>query len=526
MTEFTKKIPQILKHLFEQEIIAFEYQDIHLLNEHLSSFQSNAALIKRYDLILNSDNNSDVKSDITPSQFFKCYVKGYYKLSKEDFHNYIKEQNIIPKDDYYDEENARNWKTKNIILDITKLIKNVGLSEYINSCYIPKSESKQFIEHFKNNKYINWSSLSSNESFGWTPEIIELGIELWDWEALISNNSINWTFELIDKYKDLLNWAYVSSLKLAWDINSIYKFKEYIVFKGGFGSGLINANGKWNRTDEFARYSEKYKVIGNISANTFINWSDLLIDEFIDLFDWSCLSSNESVNWTASRINKYENRIDFTLLSQNMNVEWSSDLIDRYANKLNFEGLLKNPKVTWTIELVEKNIKNIEPLVFAKYANIDSEIIIKFENLWESRITQLHGGRSNSNGTYSYETEHTLWEYLCLNENVVWNDLLIEKYIDKLSLKDLDGTRISISIEIINKFWDYKKNEMTDYWENYNGSKQETFKDIYFRDIIKNSTITDIDIESFKENEIKWWGVLNDYSFLNRSIENILKKII
>ena len=530
MDEFTKKIPQILKQLFETQQIAFEYQDIHLLNEQLGLFQTNAALIERYDLVLNSDNNCNIKNDNVPSPFFKCYVQGYYELSKEDLHYYLKEQNIIPTDEYinqfHDKEKARNWKTKNIILDITKLIKNVRVSEYRNECYVPKSESIQFIEQFKNNKYINWASLSSNESFGWTSEIIELGVELWDWEALISNNSINWSFELIDKYKDKLNWAYVSSLNLDWDINSISKFKEYLIFKGGYGSGLINANGKWNRSDAFARYSEKHKVVGNISANTFIKWDDSLIDEFIDIFDWSYLSNNESINWFASRISKYENRIDFKLLSTNKNVEWSSYLINRYSDKLHFESLIKNPKVIWTFELIERHIKNIEPLLLAKYANINSEIIIKFEILWDNKVTQTHGGRRNSDGIYSYYTQHTLWEYLCLNEHVVWNDLLIEKYIDNLSLKDLNDSRICISTKIINKYWDYMRNEMTDYWESYSGSEEETFEDIYFRDKIKNATITDIDINSFKENEIKWWGVLNDFNYLNKSIKEVLKQFL
>ena len=531
MDEFTKKIPQILKQLFEQQQIVFENQNIYMLKEQLNSFQSDTALIQRYNSTLYSDIKN-CESENNNSQYFECRIQGYFNLTQEDLKEYLKKENIDI-NDYYENEfqikdDARKWKEKEIIFKLNRLFVDVKKTKFGNIFLINNSESKIFLNHFIRNKYIDWSwsGLSSDENFDWTVETIELGVDNWDWEALISNKSINWSFELIDKYKDKLNWAYVSSLNLDWDINSISKFKEYIVFKGGYGSGLINANGKWNRSDAFARYSEKYKVIGNISANTFIKWDDSIIDEFIDLFDWSYLSSNESVNWTASRINKYENRIDFELLSRNMNVEWSSDLIDSYANKLNFDGLLKNPKVIWTIELVENNIKNIEPLLLAKYANIDSEIIIKFETLWDKKVTQTHGGRRNSDGIYSYYTQHTLWEYLCLNEHVVWNDLLIEKYIDKLSLKDLNDSRICISTKTINKYWDYMRNEMTDYWESYSGSEEETFEDIYFRDKIKNATISDIDIDCFKENEIKWWGVLNDFNYLNKSIKEVLKQFL
>ena len=481
---------------------------------------------RRYSSILLPEINEE--NSVNGELYFQARIEGYYELTSEEIQEYCDLNRINLKDKstwlYNVKEKAREWKTSTIRNEILNKIHGAQPSEFKNIVLIPKSESKEFYQKFKNQNHIDWdwAGLSSEVNFDWTPDILEDGKDLWHWETLIANQGIKWNFTLINQYKERLNWAYISSMDLEWNIFEIGRFKDFLVFKGEYGSGLQSANGKWHRTDRFADYSRKHNVVGNISANKLIDWDVELIQKFKEYWDWELLSKNPSVKWNQSNIKIFDKHIDYISLSKNPNFDWDETFIIKNKDKLCIHSLVENNSIVWTSNLISNFLNEIDFTQLAKEGNISKEAIIEWGEKWNQKDNQRHYGRRNSDGSYYYYTTHTLWEYLCNNHNIIWTEDILSQFLELIPLKNLCGKRIEVSTQFINANWDYYKNEMTSYWENYDGDTRETFQDIYLRDKLKDCKILDLTLDKFIENEIRWWGVFCSDEFLNQTIKDII----
>jgi len=78
-------------------------------------------------------------------------------------------------------------------------LKKMPISEYYNYVF----DMKNTLSDKKQSSICK--SLSKNESFVWTSELIEKYDDKWDWSYLSTNNSIPWTLKLINKYADKLS---------------------------------------------------------------------------------------------------------------------------------------------------------------------------------------------------------------------------------------------------------------------------------------------------------------------------------
>lgn len=498
-------------------------------------FQSSHHIKKRYANVLHNTHiqKQETKKNNKYDGCFTFRISRIYSYSKELITEYCKNNGIelnygnisSPKL----ETLAREWKF-NQIRD--KVIYNFIHRSYMNEYYISKADSMKFIEMFKDEIYCDWGSFSENEFFDWNPKTIEIGSKLWNWQTLTTNPFVDWTFNLINKYKDNddLKWTYLSAM-VKWDLDHIREFQKYIFFDGGYSydekillenkwvlhldRSILHINGK--KTELIQDF-----IVGNISDNRNINWNDELINNYIDKWDWNCLSKNTSIDWNQQKVEIYERYIDFNGLSENECIIWDIDFISKYENKLNFDKLVLNQSVFWTNIMFDKFKNRIDHFIFSKHAKFSPDIIINNLELWEFENIETHKVKVNSDGTFFYETKHKLWEFLLSNKNIVWDDTLIEHCISRIPLHSIVSEHLIVSVETINKYWDYNKTELIEYVEHFRGVGDEEIKLVYFRDCLRQSTITNLTFEMFKENEIHWWGVLNDFLFLNPTIKELL----
>lgn len=163
-------------------------------------------------------------------------------------------------------------------------------------------------------------------------------------------------FEQIKKYEN----------KLLWNDN----------VSGFFVYGLSsNENLKW--TDELVYDFKNNWDWTAISSFIFgIFWYDGILDKYIDKINWKSISWNTKIPWSADLIHKYSHKLDWDTLSQNTSIPWDEELIRKYEGKINFEYLSNNLSTPWS----EKNIythtvtKNTLPLEKSLY------LIERYEN--------------------------------------------------------------------------------------------------------------------------------------------------
>lgn len=451
-------------------------------------------------------------------EHFECKFDYRAKINTEDVDNYCQINNI--KQDktsstyFWDYLKFENEAKKELIENLRVEIKNtiskaiIQESQYSIKLLIPKNDFSKFFKYFIENNFIDWSHIATLKDLPWSKEIIESGKNFWNWELLQSYSIIEWTFNDLENYKDLINWSFIPDLKLKWDIKNIYQFIEYLNFKVAPSRSSIN----------YQEYLHKNKgAYDCFSAKEDLEWDDKLIIEFYNNWDWFYLSCNNGINWTMERIEKFEQTINFSSLSHNKSINWNYGLIKKYSTKLNFLNLVTNNSVYWTLELFEEYFDEINIYHFAKSANIDSSIIIKFKNIWKEE----HKNKVYNRKTYETYTLHSLWEYLSKNKNLIWNDSLIDNCINEMSFNKISDNNIQLSVSTINKYWDFKKTERV-YYRFKDWDITERFEEIYFRDVIKNATIIDLTINDYESNKEKWSGVLICNEFTNKSIKELI----
>jgi len=151
--------------------------------------------------------------------------------------------------------------------------------------------SVEFIERYvetdlKTDLALKWSGLSLNESIPWSPDLIERFMGKWDWDVLSGNNGVAFTIDQIEKYKDKIIWK------------------------------------------------RKHPNFGSLSDNTSLEWSEELIDTFIENWCWDDLSKNIGVQWTEKMIIKYWDKLNLNELFRNPSLPWSFDFLIKFENEI------------------------------------------------------------------------------------------------------------------------------------------------------------------------------------------------
>lgn len=351
-----------------------------------------------------------------------------------------------------------------------------------------------------------------------------------DFDILCKNKRIELSIEFIDEFKDILNWEYVILFKhITWNIDLISKFQEYI-FKP-----ITPLNRKYNYSNPLFQFRQELNHSGYFESNLNVEWSETLIDKFIDKWNWKYLYINKISRDIISNNPKYKDYIQSEFI-----VEFSDDIIEieNYSDIENFFNYIgQNYNIIWTPNLFDKYIKNSKVVsldLFCENAKIDNETIIQNQEYWNKLIEKQEHYRRNSDGSYFDINYDYLWEYLFINKNLEWNDHLIINCIENIKFHLLYRIRnLKLNVDTINKYFDYSKEEKVFSRGNYDSGCISENQLFIFKDVINRNfnelLITDLTFEKFQVYELKWFGSsLIAYDFnsvkLNKSISDVLKK--
>ena len=95
--------------------------------------------------------------------------------------------------------------------------------------------------------------------------------------------------------------------------------------------------------------------LGNLSCNTSLPWSEILIDKYIEKWYWGSLildgdqythkpglTGNEGLPWSLELVRKYSNKWFWDELSLSNNLTWSLNLINEFYDKWNWDYFIGN----------------------------------------------------------------------------------------------------------------------------------------------------------------------------------------
>lgn len=209
--------------------------------------------------------------------------------------------------------------------------------EYYLSMYYPFS--REDIRKYK--QKLNWKDLSCNIYIDWDEELLLEFEELWDWGEItltifglkgLSNPS------MVKKYLD--KGLLVEALL---DINDNIEWSKDMVFEYGYQNCFINSKissfFRWDFDKVNEVMSEMKKIEGveessfeNLSCHVDIEWSDEIIDEYIDQINFS----NEGRYRYTINEGKYpwQYKYDIKVTTQAKELEEIISLIERYGDKL------------------------------------------------------------------------------------------------------------------------------------------------------------------------------------------------
>lgn len=297
--------------------------------------------------------------------------KGYFKVWFNTDSNYklIKDELI------------KKYQTK---------IKNIYDNISPNVIYISIDELEFFLNEYSKCKDIYVSSISSETNINWNNKLLTNYKSIWNWKSFEYNSKIKMNFEIIEANYDKLDWFYISGNQdLIWDEISLDKWKSYLIF----------SDSEWSSVNEIGLSYKASKYTNSISKSSKVKWNYRILDKLKDYFDWSELSENESINWDAKLLRKFKDKVDFKKLSLNKNVKWSEILIEEFREELDWNNLSGNPSLPWSINF-----------------------LLQYDSLfsWKPKYNW-------------YKDEQCVREpSISGNEGVIWSEILIDKFKDKL----------------------------------------------------------------------------------------------
>ncbi len=115
---------------------------------------------------------------------------------------------------------------------------------------------------------------------------------------------------------------------------------------------LLTVHGRLD-ADTIAAYAPRWNWF-SLSLNQKLEWTEALIDRFVDRWDFGPLSDNPALPWSARLIERYLPRWDWTRLSRNKQIEWTPELLQRFSERLDFKALTRYARVPFTLELIRK----------------------------------------------------------------------------------------------------------------------------------------------------------------------------
>ncbi|MEZ5198354.1 MAG: hypothetical protein R2764_18780 [Bacteroidales bacterium] len=267
-----------------------------------------------------------------------------------------------------------------------------------------------------------------------------------------------------------------------------------------------------------------------------VDWSKQLIDNFIDLWDWSDLSMNRSIPWNIDLINYYSDKVDFNSLSQNTGIKWTSALIKKFITKWNWKYLSTNNSlpwslefiaefeeywvwssertdfkdidkntykinclsantgIKWTLEILEKHYSKIDFWLISLYGSFNYEVLERFRDEFnETRVVDWEYHKFSDFGSEIVDIYRTGWENLACNSNFFISPKNIDfLYSNFVEVKTIHGNFVHDGY-----YLNVKKNLL---------------------EILRDNKIKDFRLSEIIDYELSWGHILINDTFINNSL--------
>ncbi|MZH02158.1 MAG: hypothetical protein F3745_01790 [Nitrospinae bacterium] len=133
-----------------------------------------------------------------------------------------------------------------------------------------------------------WDAFSENRWLSWSPDLINQYKHRWNWNKLSANRNIPWNKEMVAEYEDHIVWYLLAGHSaFPWNHSMLW----FVLKNHGYSKEVFHA----------------------LSGIEDVPWSENLIDQFIDAWDWHALSYNEGLPWSEELIRRlpYQARLSF-----------------------------------------------------------------------------------------------------------------------------------------------------------------------------------------------------------------------
>lgn len=155
--------------------------------------------------------------------------------------------------------------------------------------------------------------------------------------------------EFLSRNYEQINWKRISLENINWSENLIKNFLN---------------NWDWS----------------GLSKNESLPWSIELIEKFGDKWDWERFSLNESLPWSEEFIDKHFDKWNWYYLSQIRNLPWSENFVDKYSEHINWTTLSRNENFPWSIKILHKyseKFQSSENIWNTLKPYVDDEMVIE-----------------------------------------------------------------------------------------------------------------------------------------------------
>lgn len=133
---------------------------------------------------------------------------------------------------------------------------------------------------------------------------------------------------------------------------------------------------------EILNFKESYLVY-----NKNIVWNLQTLETVKNKIDWRGFYTFEGVELNLSFFKKYESYINFRSIQLNQNVDWSNELLDNYAESWDWENLMHKHIITLPRNIEKYSDKyNWDKFSFNMFLNLSDVFLEKYEDKWNWKI--------------------------------------------------------------------------------------------------------------------------------------------
>ena len=280
-----------------------------------------------------------------------------------------------------------------------------------------------------------------------------------------------------------------------------------------------------------------------LSENISLDWSEDLIDTFIDLWSWEHSSdtegliSNAYLPWSVEFIEKYKEKIDWEYfqppipLTEELynrfpwddraisyeTVSWTKEFVENLVGYFDEKGYISTIGISYTTQFISS----------LRHNNWNENLITRYESKWDWNVLSDNENIISDLQLFERFKDKWNWNTLSRNSKLSWSQILnypygeitfIEKYKDKWDWQSLSWNEsLPWSEKLIDKYfdrWEWKNlsfNKALPWSESLIGKYEDKWD---WSNLSRNNALPWSE-EFFEKYKDKWdWSGLSDNNAL------------